>query len=268
MNPSAEEIVDLNTKLDEITKLQEVSYETSITYLFQHLFPTPRGGKTILASTNAGVKKRVRDEEMFMRSVISDVDKGIVRPILPPSAARSPPGINPAILLKMGPPMLIGTPPQHLDGDQPSTELEATHNPADDSAQPTQTDDGIKYAKMPPALRPERPKKVEKTKVAKPVAPPSQPLQIPPHMVIVSLLIHSCFRSRAKKPKYRDHCLLLGTQLYFHILIHEVCNYDMLKFIFARSSRSPGSCPPTWCTPSANLSANPTCISTPDRFNS
>lgn len=121
---------------------------------------------------------------MFMRSVISDVDKATIRPILPPPAARSPPGINPAILLKMGPPMLVGTPPAQVDDDQVSVDGDVAQIPQEIPIPPTTTDDGIKYAKMPPALRPERPKKVEKAKVTKPVAPPSQPLQIPPQMVL------------------------------------------------------------------------------------
>jgi hypothetical protein len=124
-----------------------------------------------------------------MRSVISDPDKGLVRPIFPPSAARGPQGINPSALLRMGPPMLVGSPPNQtlptdLSDQQYSAETSSEIGGGDGSGPKagemmhqlvvgSQTDDGIKYAKMPPALRPERPKKVEKTKGTK--STPTQP---------------------------------------------------------------------------------------------
>jgi hypothetical protein len=213
----------MNSTLDEISKLQEVKIPFppprpffQLSHCLQHLFPSPRGGKPVAAPVGNVTKKRVRDEELFMRSVISDSDKGLIRPIYPPSAARGPPGINPAVLLKMGPPMLVGSPPHSTstsEVDQSSSSPVESNEQDASSGQKTAaaaatleadaggvgsetypqypvgaTDDGIKYAKMPPALRPERPKKIEKPKT-KPLTPQQAAAQPQPSHAMVTLEI-------------------------------------------------------------------------------
>jgi hypothetical protein len=100
----------------------------------------------------------------------------------------------------MGPPMLVGSAPNQTMADS-DPQYSGSEGHEGDGSQSGElmhqiivgTDDGIKYAKMPPALRPERPKKGEKQpKGAKALPPPqtvSSVMVCPLHSSNATLII-------------------------------------------------------------------------------
>lgn len=124
---------------------------------------------------------------MFLRSVITDTEKG-PRPLAQIQMVRSTPNVNPGVITtRVNQPTGVSPNLSLTSGGE--VEQQQLHQSQQQQSQPyigtdemdivnkvdqqsqVSTDDGIKYAKMPPAQRPEKPKKVEKAKVTKPLNP-------------------------------------------------------------------------------------------------
>ena len=126
---------------------------------------------------------------MFLRSVITDNEKGAPRHIAPNLTGRGNLAANPVLLNRInsqGSVQGVGgtsTFNSETENDQYQQQQQQLYAQTQTQAQcvgldemdvtnkigqnQTHAEEGMKYAKMPPTLKPEKPKKVEKSKISK-----------------------------------------------------------------------------------------------------
>lgn len=158
---------------------------------------------------------------MFIRSAITDNEKGAPRPTLPNQIGRVNQNANSALLSRVNQqggvsPSLNQESDYDVNNSQQQSQSQSQSQPQPQyigldemnitnktDLYKVHTDDGIKYARMPPALRPEKSKKVEKPKASKALTPQQlafiqqqqQYQQLQHHGVVVSILryIFECY---------------------------------------------------------------------------